>query len=273
MLCVCVCLYPHDSFLLFSWLIVFSATANFGIIGTIRSFPKEKAIVSGEIATNMYRTLPYFIGKALSELPPISFFNGLFGVLVCRFTGLSKQGPGGSGGDNNKLLRFVALLTTHGFASQAIGLLLGAVSPSEDVAIALFPAFLVLNLIFDGRNISEENTPWCLRWIRKVSLIRWGFEGMCLCEFEGLTFESSGQRRGPVVKDGAEALARLGMGERTISDVFRAHLLITSISWALSWLGLTLTRQRFMVMEAPEDMLIEPATNDAAATVDAKKIQ
>lgn len=258
-----------------------SATANFGIIGTIRSFPKEKAIVSGEIATNMYRTLPYFIGKALSELPPISFFNGLFGVLACRFTGLSKA-PG-------KLLRFVSLLSTHGFASQAIGLLLGvrftivrillfesnssilflfrdnhaqAVSPSEDVAIALFPAFLVLNLIFDGRNISEENTPWCLKWISKVGLIRWGFEGMCLCEFEGLKFESSGPRRGPVVKDGTEALARLGMGERTIAEVFRAQVLITSVSWALSWLGLTLTRQRWMTMEAPED-IVDAAMDDA----------
>jgi ABC-2 type transporter len=268
-----------------------SATANFGIVGTIRSFPKEKAIVSGEIATNMYRTLPYFIGKALSELPPISFFNGLFGILVCRFTGLSKHVGGTTGSNNNKLLRFVTLLSTHGFASQAIGLLLGAVSPSEDFAIALFPAFLVLNLIFDGRNISEENTPWCLRWIRKVSLIRWGYEGLCLCEFEGLTFDSSSgggkQRRGPVVKNGVEALARLGMGERTISDVFRAQLLITSISWALSWLGLTLTRQRFMVMEAPEDIIImeegeesiAATTNgdahvDAHATVDCqKKIQ
>jgi ABC-2 type transporter len=209
----------------------------------------------------MYRTLPYFIGKALSELPPISFFNGLFGVLVCRFTGLSKGvGSGPLGG--SKLLRFVTLLTTHGFASQAIGLLLGAISPSEDVAIALFPAFLVLNLIFDGRNISEENTPWCLRWIHKVSLIRWGYEGLLLCELDGLTFDSSGKRRGPVVKDGAEALARLGMGERTISDVFRAQLLITSISWALSWLGLTLTRQRFMSMEAPEDIIVASTDHD-----------
>jgi hypothetical protein len=39
--------------------------------GTIRSFPKEKAIVSGELAANMYRTGPYFIAKALSEIPLI----------------------------------------------------------------------------------------------------------------------------------------------------------------------------------------------------------
>ena len=30
----------------------------------------------------MYGTLPYFVGKALSEFPQIAFFNSLFGVIV-----------------------------------------------------------------------------------------------------------------------------------------------------------------------------------------------
>ena len=34
-------------------------TANMAVAGTIRSFPKEKAIVSNEMASKLYRTLPY----------------------------------------------------------------------------------------------------------------------------------------------------------------------------------------------------------------------
>ena len=150
-----------------------------------------------------------------------------------------------------KFRRFLGLLATHGLASEATGLVVGAISPNSDVALALFPAVLVLNIIFDGKNISGESVPKLLRWIPKISLIRWGFEGLCLNEFEGLTFEASGPRRGPVAKTGADALDRFGLGTNTLGDVVRAQLAITLAGWILSYLGLTLTRQKFVVMEEP----------------------
>ena len=191
----------------------------------------------------MYRTLPYFIGKALSEVPLVGVFNSIFGAILYQFTGLSRM--------TGKFVRFLGLLATHGLASEATGLVVGAVSPNSDVALALFPAILVLNIIFDGKNISAESVPRLLRWIPKVSLIRWGFEGLCLNEFEGLEFDTTGKRRGPVAKTGAEALDRFGLGSNTIGDVVRAQLAITLAGWAMSFLGLTLTRQKFEVMEVP----------------------
>jgi len=101
------------------------------------------------------------------------------------------------------------------------------------------------------QNISEENTPKLLRWIPKVGLIRWGFEGLCLNEFEGLEFETKGPYRGAVVKDGGEALARLGLGARSIRVVFRSQALISLACWGLSYLGLRLTRQKFEIMRTP----------------------
>jgi ABC-type multidrug transport system ATPase subunit len=142
--------------------------SNMAIASSIRSFPREKTIVSKELANKMYRTLPYFIGKAISELPLVGFFNGVFGAIVYRLTGLNRA-PGRFG-------NFLLLLTTHGLVSEAAGLVIGAFSPNSDVALALFPAILVLNIIFDGKNISEENTPRLLKWVPKLGLIRWGFE-------------------------------------------------------------------------------------------------
>lgn len=209
----------------------------------IRSFPKEKAIVSNELASKMYRTLPYFVGKALSEIPLVFFYSSLFGSILYRLTGLSRM--------TGKFVKFLGLLATHGLVSEATGLFVGAVSPNSDVALAIFPAILVLNIIFDGKNISEENTPRLLRWIPKVGLIRWGFEGLCVNEFEGLEFESGGPRRGPVAKTGEDALSRFGLGSHTVGDVMRAQLMITGSCWLLSYLGLTLTKQRFMTMKEP----------------------
>jgi ABC-2 type transporter len=114
---------------------------NMGLARTVRTFPREKAIVSNEIASNMYRTLPYFIGKAMSELPMTGFFNGLFGIVVYKLTGLSTT--------RGKLWNFVGLLTLHGVLAQAAGLFIAAINPTSDVALALLPALFVLSVIFD----------------------------------------------------------------------------------------------------------------------------
>lgn len=141
----------------------------------------------------------------------------------------------------------------HGLVSEGLGLVIGAISPNSDAALALFPAILVLNVIFDGKNISIENTPRFLRWIPKLGLIRWGYEGLCINEFEGLEFSTGGPRRGPVAKTGAEALSRYGLGDNSLADVFKAHTIVTVSCWILSYLGLTLTRQKFAAMKDPSD--------------------
>ena len=92
-----------------------------------------------------------------------------------------------------------------------------------------------------------------MRWIPNVGLIRWGFEGLCINEFQGLTFDTGGARRGPVAKTGADALARFGLGSRTLSDVLRAQWRIAGACWILSYLGLTLTRQKFLIMTPPKE--------------------
>lgn len=217
--------------------------ANMAMASTIRSFPKEKAIISTELAAKLYGTLPYFIGKAISEIPQTAFFNSIFGVLVSFLTGLNNS--------MQKLRRFLILNSLHGLTAQSAGLMIGAISPNSDTALALFPAIMVLNIIFDGKNISEENTPRLLRWLPKVGLIRWGFEGLCLNEFEGLVFDTKGIPRGPVARNGEEALSRFGLAGKNLGDVVKAQTIITSACWFLSFLGLTLTKQKFQIMESP----------------------
>ena len=126
-------------------LIVIGAT-NMAMAGTIRSFPKEKAIVSGELAANMYRTFPYFISKAISEIPLIGICNAIFSALIYPLVKLQ----------SGKFKNFLGLTSLHSIASEAFGLLIGSVSPSSDVALALFPPIIVLNVIFDGKSKSKS---------------------------------------------------------------------------------------------------------------------
>lgn len=217
-------------------------TANMAVATTIRSFPKEKAIVSNEMASHLYRTLPYFVAKALSEVPLICVFSALFGSIIYPLTGLQK----------GKFKPFLGLTTMHALASEGLGLMIGAISATSDIALALFPPVIVLNIIFDGKNISEENTPRILRWIPKIGLIRWGFEGLALNEFDGLEFEKpKGPPRGPVARTGEEALDRFGLAGKSLGTVVRAQTAMIVGSWALSYVGLALTGQRFEEMKEP----------------------
>lgn len=221
-------------------LIVIGAT-NMGMAGTIRSFPKEKAIVSSEMAASMYRTGPYFVAKAFSEIPFIGLYNAVFASIIYPLVRLQK----------GRFKNFLGVTSLHSIASQAFGLLVGSVSSSSDVALALFPPIIILNIIFDGKNISEENTPAVLKWVSRVGLIRWGFTGLALNEFEGLEFTSGGPFRGPTAKTGEDALSRFGLDGKSLGDVVGAQTKIIVGCWVMSFLGLALTRQRFEIMKNP----------------------
>jgi len=215
---------------------------NMAVAGTVRSFPKEKAIVSSELSSDLYRTLPYFVSKAIAEIPLLAFLNSIFCGIIYPLSGLQK----------GKFLNFLKLTTLHTVASESVGLLIGSVSSSSGMALALMPPVLVLNIIFDGKNVSAENMPKLFRWLPKFSLVRWCFEGLAVNEFEGLNFISSGPHRGPVVKTGFEALDRFALGSSKLNNVLGAQTYIIACCWALSYFGLSLTRQKFQVMLNPK---------------------
>ena len=153
---------------------------NLAIASTIRTFPKEKTIVQSDRAKQLYGVGPYFLSKVLAEAPLSALLSALGGVLLYPLVGLQ---PGAA-----KFLNFLSSLVLEGFASGGLGLLLGAVAPSTDAALAMFPPLLVLMIIFNGFNITPDATPRALRWIPKVSFIRWCSEGLAVNEFSGLTF-------------------------------------------------------------------------------------
>ena len=133
---------------------------NLAIASTIRTFPKEKAIVSSERAKRMYGVPAYFGSKVVAEAPVSAAVSALGGVCLYPLVNLQ---PGAA-----KFGKFVLTLVLEGFASGALGLLLGAVAPSTDTALAMFPPLLVLMIVFNGFNLAEENAPRCLRWIPQV---------------------------------------------------------------------------------------------------------
>lgn len=217
--------------------------SNMAVASTIRIFAKEKSIVAQEIATNMYNTIPYFVAKAMAEVPPLIVYSGIFSAIIYPLTGLNPA--------KGKFQKFIGLTSLHTITTTAAGLAVGSIAPNSDVAIALLPPILVVSIIFDGKNISAESVPKPVRWLQEVGLVRWGFEALCANEFEGLKFDTSGPRRGPLIKTGSEALAQFGLDESTLRNAINAMFRVLGGGWLLSILGLTLTKQKFEIMYAP----------------------
>jgi ABC-type multidrug transport system ATPase subunit len=132
----------RDRFGLLNLLVI--GTTNLALAQTIRSFPKEKIIVSTELASKLYNTIPYFIAKAISEIPVSGIISTIFGSVVYYLTGLDRT-------EKSKFPKFLSLLVLQGTVSEAAGLFVGSISPSSDIALALFPAIVVLSIIFDVR--------------------------------------------------------------------------------------------------------------------------
>jgi len=106
--------------------------------------------------------------------------SSLGGALLYPLVGFQRSSP--------KFLSFLGITALQALTASALGMLIGAAAPSSDAALAMFPPLVVLMVIFNGFNISEQSTPKLLKWLPKVSLINWGFRGLAINEFEGLTF-------------------------------------------------------------------------------------
>ena len=217
--------------------------ANLGVASTIRAFPKEKTIVSAERAKRIYGVAPYFLSKLVAEVPLAVALSGLFGGLLYPMVGFQRGA--------RKFFNFLGISTLQSFAATALGMLVGAAAPSSDAALAMFPPLVVLMVIFNGFNISDKSTPKLLKWVPKVSLIRWGFEGLAINEFRGLTFAAGPMHRGPSVLTGDEALGRLNIDKSTLRGAVAAQGRLLAGCYAGTYAVLRAQKPAYASMKRP----------------------
>ena len=148
-----------------------------------------------------------------------------------------------------KFRRFLGLTALNSVAASALGLLVGAVAPSTDAALAMFPPIIVLMIIFNGSNISDESTPKPIKFLPKLSLVRWGFEGLAVNEFEGLEFKPFTQIGRPSLKTGADALARLSFEDSTIRRTAVAQGAILGACYLQTYRVLKNARPRYATLK------------------------
>ena len=220
-------------------------TLNLGMASSIRSFPKEKELIKDEQDQNLFSTIPYFIAKALSEIPFTAGLSCLFGGIVYPLCGLSNT--------KDKFRNFLGLISVHSVTAKSLGLLVSALSPSSESALALFAPLVVLQIVFDGKNLSYENTPQYLKFMQHLSLVRLAWQGLCLNEFKGLTFSAGARGKGGKrIATGQDALDQFDIGG-TIPDVILKQVRILAACWGGAILTLILGSDNYAQMTDDDD--------------------
>ncbi|XP_016484987.2 ABC transporter G family member 7 isoform X2 [Nicotiana tabacum] len=213
-------------------------TAMAALTKTVGVFPKERAIVDRERAKGSYALGPYLLSKLIAEIPVGAAFPLLFGSILYPMARLHPT--------ISRFGKFCGIVTVESFAASAMGLTVGAMVPTTEAALALGPSLMTVFIVFGGYYVNSENTPIIFRWIPRVSLIRWAFQGLCINEFSGLQFEHQNSFD---IQSGEQALERLSFGGSRISDTIIAQSRILMFWYYTTYLLLEKNKPKYQRLE------------------------
>ena len=225
-------------------------TAMSSIVKTLNTFPRERNISKRERFRGLYSVGPYFAAKLVSEAPFSALPSLVFGSILYPAAGLKFS--------IKRFLTFISVLTAESFAATSLGLFVGSISPSTEVALAIGPALMVVFIIFGGQYQDMSSLPKVWRPIPSISMIRWGFQGLAVNEFKDNTYTSS--KSGETKKekdcntiDGNAELLSLGFSGGA-SKAIRSLLMITGWNYLMTYYVLTRETKDTLVFEEATEL-------------------
>ena len=188
-------------------------TSMLAVCRSLNGFPRERATVARETRRGAggYGPGPYFFSKLLVEIPVDAVFPVVFGLVLHRMAGLNVAGRGA-------LLGTLALQTA---AASALGLSVGALSPSSEMALAVGPCVMVLSIMLGDESGAFAEIPESMTRVSHLSLIKWAFRGCLSSEFEGLRFDplADAKRKGEKKKARGGGGACPPTGEHVLAEM------------------------------------------------------
>ncbi|OWM70345.1 hypothetical protein CDL15_Pgr004482 [Punica granatum] len=213
-------------------------TAMAALTKTVGVFPKERVIVDRERAKGSYALSPYLLSKLLAEIPIGAAFPLMFGAVLYPMARLHPS--------LSRFGKFCGIVTAESFAASAMGLTVGAMVPTTEAAMALGPSLMTVFIVFGGYYVNADNTPIIFRWIPRVSLIRWAFQGLCINEFKGLQFD---HEQPFDIQTGEQALEKFSLGGKCISETVIAQSRILLVFYCTTYLLLEKNKPKYQKLE------------------------
>eukprot|EP00038_Savillea_parva_P023719 m.42158 g.42158 ORF g.42158 m.42158 type:complete len:775 (-) comp6234_c0_seq1:102-2426(-) len=140
------------------------------------TFPIERDVVLKERNSKTYQIGPYFVSKAVAELPRAAFVVFLYHIISYFMIGLRAD-------VSAFFISYAFLLLICG-AAEGIALCISAAAQGPQDAAAAVPGPLVISILFGGFFIPSGQIPIWIRWLRYLAMTKYGFEGLMQAQFE-----------------------------------------------------------------------------------------
>ncbi|XP_066911923.1 broad substrate specificity ATP-binding cassette transporter ABCG2-like isoform X2 [Clytia hemisphaerica] len=163
--------------------VFFLVTTNmvFSNMSAVAVFLLERRIFRHESANGYYRCSAFFISKVICDVIPLRLIPILLFSCISYFlVGFQK--------DVVKFFVFVLTLLLISLAAAAVCLMVSSSVSNIAIANLLVSLPFVLMMIFSGFLNNLSSIPVWLRWIKYISIFKYGFSSLLLNEMEGLTF-------------------------------------------------------------------------------------
>jgi len=158
-----------------------------GSVAAIPQVVEERVVFYHQRAAHFYRTLGYFIGNVIVDIPFSIIETIIFTCLVFWMTGMYK-------GLHEPFISYcvyaLVLFLTSMIAKQ-FARFCAASTPTLGFASSIAPAMLCVWLVFAGFLIPRSSIEWYWSWMNILSPFRYTFESLAINQLNDLSFYCS----------------------------------------------------------------------------------
>jgi len=175
-----------------------------GLFSSITVFlTAERPVFNRERGAKAYRVTSYYIAKAIADLPGSIIFPLIMAVISYWMVNLNPSA--------GRFFIFLLITALTSICASSIGMLIGSIAPTIDVATALTPVVMTLAMLFGGFYIQVSNLPKWLVWAYWTSIFHFSYEAYILNEFAGEEFDCPPAPQTCMMRTGDELIDNLGM--------------------------------------------------------------